>query len=259
MPRLHSRIAAASLPVAALAALALLTGTVRAADDVKARGPMVELVLLRDQARRACAGNDDAYADLQERARRLAAAFAGAGAVAEQRLWRDIDAAVAAMLARRSSVRDARTLGARIAAETAPSEARADELVGILVGRDESAATIQAAYRVLLILQRRKTQVADVMGGTDSGVVAADALERDEKLLRTLLATLAEGKGIKANQDPNAGALLRDLATAVSEHAGDIERLRAAAPDFSAACEQADALQEPALQLLQLLQHRQRG
>ncbi len=110
-----------------------------------------------------------------------------------------------------------------------------DEVVGVLIKKDASARQIYLATRQMMLSQRIKNNLNQVLAGGEAAAAAADRFGRDAALFGRVLEGLLKGsKGLRIDKvtDKEAIAKLREVAMLISAVSDNIAGILELSPEL---------------------------
>ena len=110
-----------------------------------------------------------------------------------------------------------------------------DEVVGVLIRKDASSRQIYLATRQMMLSQRIKNNLNQVLAGGEEAAAAADRFGRDAALFGRVLEGLLKGsKGLRIEKitDPEAVGKLREVAMLISAVSDNIAAILELSPEL---------------------------
>ena len=110
-----------------------------------------------------------------------------------------------------------------------------DEVVGVLINKDASARQVYLATRQMMLSQRIKNNLNQVLAGGEAAAAAADRFGRDAALFGRVLEGLLKGsKGLRIDKvvDKEAVSKLREVAMLISAVSDNIAGILELSPEL---------------------------
>jgi twitching motility protein PilJ len=149
--------------------------------------------------------------------------------------WRNYRNNVEVILTGRETITEVRELYQVIESFIPQMLTYSDEVVGVLIKKDASARQIYLATRQMMLSQRIKNNLNQVLAGGETAAVAADRFGRDAALFGRVLEGLLEGsKGLRIEKvsDKEGVAKLREVAMLISAVSDNIAGILELSPEL---------------------------
>jgi len=137
-----------------------------------------------------------------------------------------------------------------------------DEVVGVLIKKNSSPRQIYLATRQMMLSQRIKNNLNQVLAGGETAAAAADRFGRDAALFGRVLEGLLKGsKGLRIDKvkDKEAVAKLREVAMLISAVSDNIAGILELSPELFEVKDAASLVGDDSAQLLKTLEMLQEG
>lgn len=131
-----------------------------------------------------------------------------------------------------------------------------DEVVGVLVKKNASQRQVYLASRQMMLSQRIKNNLNQVLTGGEEAAAAADRFGRDAALFGRVLEGLLKGsKGLRIDKvtDKEAASKLREVAMLISAVSDNIAGILELSPELFEVKDAADLVSGDAVKLLETL------
>jgi len=176
--------------------------------------------------------------------------------------WRNYRNNVEVILNGRQSISEVRDLYQVIESFIPQMLTYSDEVVGVLIKKNSSPRQIYLATRQMMLSQRIKNNLNQVLAGGETAAAAADRFGRDAALFGRVLEGLLKGsKGLRIEKvkDKEAVAKLREVAMLISAVSDNIAGILELSPELFEVKDAASLVRDNAAQLLATLEILQEG
>ncbi|VAW55571.1 type IV pilus biogenesis protein PilJ [hydrothermal vent metagenome] len=176
--------------------------------------------------------------------------------------WRNYRNNVEVILNGRQSISEVRELYQVIESFIPQMLTYSDEVVGVLIKKNSSPRQVYLATRQMMLSQRIKNNLNQVLVGGEAAAAAADRFGRDAALFGRVLEGLLKGsKGLRIEKvkDKEAVAKLREVAMLISAVSDNIAGILELSPELFEVKDAASLVRDNAAQLLVSLELLQEG
>ena len=176
--------------------------------------------------------------------------------------WKDYRTNVEVILNGRQSISEVRELYQVIESFIPQMLTYSDEVVGVLIKKNSSPRQIYLATRQMMLSQRIKNNLNQVLAGGETAAAAADRFGRDAALFGRVLEGLLKGsKGLRIDKvtDKEAIAKLREVAMLISAVSDNIAGILELSPELFEVKDAASLVGDNSAQLLTSLEALQEG
>ena len=176
--------------------------------------------------------------------------------------WRNYRNNVEVILNGRQSISEVRELYQVIESFIPQMLTYSDEVVGVLIKKNSSPRQIYLATRQMMLSQRIKNNLNQVLAGGETAAAAADRFGRDAALFGRVLEGLLKGsKGLRIDKvtDKEAIAKLREVAMLISAVSDNIAGILELSPELFEVKDAASLVGDNSEQLLASLETLQEG
>jgi len=176
--------------------------------------------------------------------------------------WRNYRNNVEVILNGRQSITEVKELYQVIESFIPQMLTYSDEVVGVLIKKKSSSRQIYLATRQMMLSQRIKNNLNQVLAGGETAAAAADRFGRDAALFGRVLEGLLKGsKGLRIDKvkDKEAVAKLREVAMLISAVSDNIAGILELSPELFEVKDAASLVSDNSEQLLKSLEVLQEG
>ena len=167
--------------------------------------------------------------------------------------WRNYRNNVEVILNGRQSISEVRDLYQVIESFIPQMLTYSDEVVGVLIEKNSSPRQVYLATRQMMLSQRIKNNLNQVLAGGETAAAAADRFGRDAALFGRVLEGLLKGsKGLRIDKvtDKEAIAKLREVAMLISAVSDNIAGILELSPELFEVKDAASLVRDNSVQLL---------
>ncbi|HHJ35806.1 MAG TPA: chemotaxis protein [Gammaproteobacteria bacterium] len=176
--------------------------------------------------------------------------------------WRSYRNNVEVILNGRQSITEVKELYQVIESFIPQMLTYSDEVVGVLIKKNSSPRQVYLATRQMMLSQRIKNNLNQVLAGGEAAAAAADRFGRDAALFGRVLEGLLKGsKGLRIEKitDKEAIAKLREVAMLISAVSDNIAGILELSPELFEVKDAAGLVGDDSAQLLKSLEALQEG